>query len=1039
MTRTKQQQKTKANIILTLLLAGLLCFSTFFATACNKETETTTTKPNYTYVEEDDAIIKNSDFAYGTVGTKLENFPKKSITGWSRSTRNSLTSDADSGVVDVTEAGWDEVLDNLYSESGILNYVKTIYDFDDADVTAAIREEKGDSSYKVTANDKKEYIVRTYYKLSQADGGRFLNPGVPNGVDDNKVYMLNNYASNEVGFGAAQGLKSTSAITLEKGTYGKISVWVKTANMDGITDEVGANIVIESTIDGSEQADFGIFNIVDTEWTQYTIYLKADDVYNCKFNLVLGLGYDYATEGTAYFDNVSFEELTADEYANEIGSKTNANTTLFTLTNSDDDAIKVLSSDITADKYVLYDMDFGDYLNSLSTYVSSVPFNSNFADSNYYDYTKSNTDGISGKPFASSSASVTSAGASDFENAPYGISTGIKATLNKASYTVKFDNSGANFEVPSEEYVYVSFYVKNNLSKIGSTNFSVNVIDIYSSDVFSSRNSIVTLSEVGDDWFNCSILIKNNFDATKFTSPRFFSLEIVLGPSNVKLDDAIDFATGSVVISDPVITTGSINKYVDEENEIKTDNYDVYSFLSSSVAGSTSLYAGGSDYVADEDDSTIYSLTVSPSDMGTIVTKPANAKDYTGVIPNHFYMKEEVEGQTLEKEINTKETAGIINTQYLSNYDSSTYGDLSSIFSSVSDPVQPLMIYNPTADSYGFIGAKKTISASAFAKVSVDVKVVGDAVAYIYLVNTANADKSILTFDEFTVNTNEFNSVSGTKIEQKELFFTVDSSMLADSANGWLTVEFYVATGATAKDIRLELWNGSRDGVNTSTGHVFFDNVSVSTSGAFTEATDWSSAFIKDSFFNSLGLSSSSFDELYMYKRELTSQEKEYNSKVSASEKISYLSNYVWAKNDTMIYAVYNTIDPVAIEVPEIVEDSKTSGCNKTETDANWWLTFSSIVLAVVLLFAIIMLFVKNIRRRMKANASDAKSHYKVVSRTSAKNKKAKVEKKVIVEEVDETTPTETQTEEVNEEEQTLDEYVYGDVQNFGDDDKKDN
>ena len=81
----------------------------------------------------------------------------------------------------------------------------------------------------------------------------------------------------------------------------------------------------------------------------------------------------------------------------------------------------------------------------------------------------------------------------------------------------------------------------------------------------------------------------------------------------------------------------------------------------------------------------------------------------------------------------------------------------------------------------------------------------------------------------------------------------------------------------------------------------------------------------------------------------------------------------------------------------------------------------------------------------MKANASDAKSHYRVVSRsrkssvikTNATNEAEEVEADIdetdteVTEESEET--EETQEAEQETTEQTLDEYVYGDVQVFGD------
>ena len=153
-----------------------------------------------------------------------------------------------------------------------------------------------------------------------------------------------------------------------------------------------------------------------------------------------------------------------------------------------------------------------------------------------------------------------------------------------------------------------------------------------------------------------------------------------------------------------------------------------------------------------------------------------------------------------------------------------------------------------------------------------------------------------------------------------------------------------------------------------------------------------------------------------------------------------------------MIYAVYNTIDPVITDPYDNETDEEEGEETETKVDpAAFWLSLSSIILGVALLVAIIMLFVKNIRRRRKANASDAKSHFKVVSRTKkATNKKKEKSTKVATPAKDEKVEAEEEVKEqpqeevvesveeepvenVNPEEQSLDSYVYGDVQSFGD------
>ncbi|MBQ0099119.1 MAG: hypothetical protein KBS91_01050 [Firmicutes bacterium] len=274
--------------------------------------------------------------------------------------------------------------------------------------------------------------------------------------------------------------------------------------------------------------------------------------------------------------------------------------------------------------------------------------------------------------------------------------------------------------------------------------------------------------------------------------------------------------------------------------------------------------------------------------------------------------------------------------------------------------------------------------------------------------------------------------------ENKQLFIEID-----DTNGLWETINFFIATGKDAKNFRVELWNGSRDGETTTTGTVFFDDIAISTS-----ASNFESARYEDLFYTgTLGnLKDEKFDEInkVLYTRELTETEIKFN-KEYPDKKVSYRQNYIWAKSEYTVYAVYNTINPVETNPYDSItdEENTTSGCGEVNS-STFWFSFSSIVLIVALVVALIALIIKKIIIRRKKNASDAKSHYKVTSRYNAKKdakKEVKEEKKEeVIEEDTIETSTETQEETESEqteneekpEEQKLDDYVYGDVQNFG-------
>ena len=359
------------------------------------------------------------------------------------------------------------------------------------------------------------------------------------------------------------------------------------------------------------------------------------------------------------------------------------------------------------------------------------------------------------------------------------------------------------------------------------------------------------------------------------------------------------------------------------------------------------------------------------------------------------------------------------------------------------------MIYNAVEDNYGFIGRTNNVSASSFAKVSVTLRVVDDAVAYVYLVNVAEQQKSVLTFEDFT----EYEYDLQIDGAPKKFELNVTSDMMI---NGWLTVNFYIATGASSKDFRVEVWNGDRFGTDKSTGFVFVKEITVNSSAsAFSEPNSINDAFTTSG--NPLyGLNENTLIK-YTHKRAWTELEKEFNEKhpdeALEDMKGNYAPKYVWVteNNDknTFIYAVFNSIDPVLVDPDGHTHDDEkvSNGCTAETDPSTFWLSFSSIILAVVLLAAIIALFVKNFIRRQKANKSDAKSHYTITSRVKAKKKAEKKTAKKDIDdnddkdnnEVEEVVEEDTVEEVIQNEEKddNLDNYVYGDVEVFGNDEEK--
>lgn len=1039
MTRTNHSKLTNFKRIFVILLTLLMCLSLIFAAAC--ATPTTSTKDDdYTYTDVDSGEIQNGSFTFGTVGTAYTSYPKTTVTGWTKSSNSS----AKSGAIDVSITGWSELMTSLYSDNGIISYVKNKKGLtDDETVKQMVRESLGkESDYKPTTAEIKQFIIDNYLDMPEnVDASKipnylFTNPKTHQGATDNKVYMLNNYKSSNIGIGSVQSLTSASEITLEKGEYASVSVWVKTANLNltesakvNNGESIGANIRVNSSFNGNKQSAFGIFNITDTEWTKYTFYIQADEVYDTKFSVVLGLGYDDDfAEGTVYFDDVvvelldktAFNALSAIDDNYKIDYNNDENENLIVKAGS------VLDSNNEQDTFPLYDMSID--VSNISSYSETVAF-ANVNNADYYGYTKY-SDGANGKPDASSTATPT---IETVDGLPYGITSALKVNLTKASYTVKIDNAGANFTLDSERYTALTFFVKNQLSKLCSTTVTLNVYDVYGSET-QRRDAVATFSDVNEEWTKYTVLIKNNWDkdVSAYTT-RAFYLELIIGPVT-RQDYVRQYATGDFYITAPIVASGATYQYAndaDKETENSTPFYDYYNLFSGTAIGTQALYTGyPEDYSAKETDSEKYNITVAPSDIGTIVNNPAIPNGYTGISANHYYITGDSDDKII---VNDNNKSGVINTEYVSNYDASV---ATALAHTDSKHIQPLMVYAENA-SYGFISNPYTIAAESYALVSVNVRVASStAKAFIYLVNTSEQEKTVMEFNEFT-------SDSGDTVSNKKFEFEITSDMMGD--NGWTTVEFYIATGSKAKDFRLEMWNGDRNddtATNTNNGYVFFNDVKIETNGAFDEPDRYQDANSGD---NPLSGKVKDLTEKYLYTQKLTALEQSYNNDSNKKgSNVSYEPNYVWAKNETMIYAIYRTIEPTEVNPYDSEPSDDTTETNTPDnTDPSaFWLSLSSILLGVALVLAIIMLFIKNIRRRRKANASDAKSHFTIVSRTK-KQKPAKQAKKDTSDDEDDEEseevyedeqPVEEQTED-SEQEQTLDNYVYGEVEVFGNED----
>ena len=1036
MTEKHLSKIAKLKTLLMLVLVFMLSFSVLMFVACGDDEETEETSVTYTKVEKDDSDIVNGSFEYGVADVSVDNLPQSSsVMGWgSVSTENSSTSSSvSSGIISVEDAAWEKLVKKLYND----NESKIKRAFNIIDLT----------------NEKTDEEIIDELKTK--------NPKTHSDATGNKIYMLNTYVSDSNDYwGTAATVTASSSITLKKGTYGKITflVYTQYASDNGYK----VNFRLKNTLNGNTQAQYVLSGIGTQEWQPYTIYVKADENFDSTLTPVLSIGctpikndVQYQSEGTAFFDDIVYTESNETEF-NDATLKTPL-----------EYGSKVYDNNQTAAEGVYkyaYDMTlktpngyFKDKVNGgdLTDLASDLT-------KDYYFTGKTET---SEKKFKDSRKGDITIQNKDIED------NYIKfENLTNASVSLKLKNDSF-LKVDKASYLLISFDIENNLKKPGSTDITFLVYDEEGNE-----NNVVTYNKDDKTTKGYISILNNDHDATAPES-RTFYIVIVIGPTDVKGTSSMyDFASGSVTLSNFQFATGKIYQYkkygidtihtetsdpyyYDEASDpnysfgniahnpdkIETENYKFYS-LFSSVAASVSI----DNHHHENADS--YYLSASKSSGSGIYSYPVAIVNYKGVSYDSVFVNKDSDDKTYndrtENNDTSKSIAGLINSKAANE---SKYGDdiKNALNYSGEKSIQPIMIYNASEDSYGFLGNAFTIAASSYAAISVKVRVVGNAKANVYLVNAADEDKSVYTIS-FTGNV-KGNSYEETFSEQLAFTNIKDTS---SESNGWKTITFYIATGATELNLRLELWNGSRDGADKSQGYVFFafdafsddETFTPSTlSSAFTEPTTADAAFSDSG--NPLYGDNALRDNNLKYQRELDATEIKYNKEYTDNT-VEYKPNYVWAKSDNVLYAVYNTIDPVAVDpYAAEEEEEEESGCAAERDPSTFWLSFSSILLGVALLLALIMLIVKNVYRRRKSNKNDAKSHYVVSSRTSAKKKAEKTAKPVekisgfdgyednVKEDIE---TTETDTVETEKPEEQSDEYVYGEVLDFGESEKVD-
>ena len=975
MAKCKQTNKKRScALLLTLILLLVSCAYIFSAcgTSSDDEEEDTTKKT-------DTQTFANADFEYfndNNGGYRIATPDSWSRSSGSNALGNSAASSlAKSGIVD-TSLDWGTVFPQAKAD------YDQYKDTDAEDIPDEVNYYTDiDSDYDMPgwdiANDNKEGDTLENEALKAAVNA--ANPGThwskaadKDTLDKDKgtnVLMLHNYRSDREQRGTAAKYTTTSSITLQANTAAKVSVWVKTYGMtDYLGNEVtnaskrGAYISVSNSVGGTAQEALFVNNINtsgitdNNGWVQYTFYVKASNYATTSFNLVLGLGQgggnnklEYV-DGYAFFDDIEYRVLTADEYDKSVEGLSGEYTYNLNLLAANDENKKDATVDTRDEKiYALNLYTLFDDLNNVSVTSKGLTKDDkgNTVES-FNDVTLTDTRDIQGDittATAITASSTLSAKVKDaFEKYPFADDGKVLliASYKGANYTAKLGNL---FTVQPEEYCVVSFWVKTSDLK-GGTGATITLRDKANTSVIGAVDT-TTLSEVTlkddsgkkedifDGWQQCFFFVENQ---TK--QEQSFTLEFSFGPTSITDTALTSYSEGFAAF-----TGFEYKDLTEEEFALKsTGTYAVSASLLGDYKSAT--VGGGFDDVAH-----------APTDK--IESDFADTLTYDGVYGNSNY----VGGDSDVNVKNDHTTAGLLNKAYANDGSYSTslssfvnwfVDEYKNSYTSAAvtadnwwnailgnDVNQPLFIANTTATaqtSYGYVAKNaSSISASSYTAITYRVMLSQGATAYLYLIDTTEPEnldearysdtlnfnsgvsyyydgngnlvgknpedddfsakhdtllyrqnnglwaesknykgrsfyanlanyeedenKNLIdssdnivyyyneqdqsyyrhydeTTEKYSVKVQDFTKIltvdqlAGARIQEAQKIAMVQKiEGTEENAFKWINVTFYIANGDTAKNYRLEVWNGSRDNQEKMAADsiVIFDKVSSST------------------------------------------------------------------------------------------------------------------------------------------------------------------------------------------------------------------
>lgn len=262
----------------------------------------------------------------------------------------------------------------------------------------------------------------------------------------------------------------------------------------------------------------------------------------------------------------------------------------------------------------------------------------------------------------------------------------------------------------------------------------------------------------------------------------------------------------------------------------------------------------------------------------------------------------------------------------------------------------------------------------------------------------------------------DFYTLTETQTENSNLKIRYDAAeerqlvaKVSDTHDKWVTVTFYIHTGELAKNYRLEVWSGARNAssVNTINGsYVIFDvNDPGDIESNFANLVEELEDDAEDTF--ETVFSYFDTDKFLRYDRDLDTDSvgNLYKDSYDATEQTEGVAYLKYVENGSQTVLVDYSVTDKTVTAQDVsdddVDDDTDDDDDESDSETNLWMLFSSIAVAVALVFAIAAIIIR------KAVEKYRKKHgVKVKAPKAKKEKKQKtVKAKAPEEKQDENSP----------------------------------